>query len=233
MVDTPGLNLAAKKLAPRFRMSEREFLNKGGNPGYDGPIPADCCAAGWAYTIVNAKDYHGQIADPFGILLSKGLTEDKKQKEFSKENVSDLMKYIENSLDSIKNVKQVLEKIDNEMEDLGFFVKKWMTRTIAKRLGVTFEKYNELISEMHKNLKESKNFIENQEFEELLKVSTKFSWYVELANRLEKYLDSCKEDAKGWIKNPEDLDLALSELNNRKKMVTTFLTNLTYIKNYV
>ncbi|TXT65036.1 MAG: hypothetical protein BAJALOKI3v1_140027 [Promethearchaeota archaeon] len=62
MVDTPGLQEATMSLAPKFGMTAEEFQTQGGNPGYDGLMPAEHCAAGWAYTIVHADEYHGQIA---------------------------------------------------------------------------------------------------------------------------------------------------------------------------
>jgi len=73
MVDTPGIRNAAKKLAPLYGMTYEEFINQNVNPGYDGPMPAEDCAAGFAYCIAHAKDYHGQIADPFQPLARAGL----------------------------------------------------------------------------------------------------------------------------------------------------------------
>ncbi|MBD3349880.1 MAG: SDR family NAD(P)-dependent oxidoreductase, partial [Candidatus Lokiarchaeota archaeon] len=73
MVDTPGIQEATTLLAPKFNMSIDEFQNMGVNPGYEGLMPAEHCAAGWAYLIVHAEEYHGQIADPFGPLLKCGL----------------------------------------------------------------------------------------------------------------------------------------------------------------
>ena len=37
----------------------------GGNPGYPGLMPAEHCGAGLVHSIVNARQYHGQIVNPF------------------------------------------------------------------------------------------------------------------------------------------------------------------------
>ena len=62
-----------KYMAPRYGMTVEEFTNLGANPGYPGLMPAEDCGAGFAYAIVDAKDYHGQIADPFSGPMNAGL----------------------------------------------------------------------------------------------------------------------------------------------------------------
>lgn len=79
MIDTPGLQEYSRILAPKYGMTEDEFKNQGVNPGYDGLMPADHCAAGWAYTIVHAKEYRGQVASPFDSLLKLGLINPQKK----------------------------------------------------------------------------------------------------------------------------------------------------------
>ena len=65
MVDTPGGNEAFSKLAPLYNMTLKEFIKLGSVGGFDGLMPVEYSAAGFAYTIVHAKEYHGQTADPF------------------------------------------------------------------------------------------------------------------------------------------------------------------------
>ncbi len=233
MVDTPGLQYATKELAPKLGMMGTEFLNMGGNPGYDGPMPADHCAAGWAYTIVHAKDYHGQIAEPFGILLGKGLTGNKKQKKSISENKKELITILDNSLNTIQGLEAVLGKIDKELEDLGYFVKKWMSRTLTKRCGIEFNQFKMIMSEMHENLIKSKELIANQKLDSFVELGKKFPWYNELIKRLMRHLEECKKDAKGWMKNPEELIVALNELESRENDVNQFLINLKPLMDYV
>ncbi|MBE0479917.1 MAG: SDR family oxidoreductase [Dehalococcoidia bacterium] len=73
MVDTPGGSEAFRKLADAYGMTYEEFTNQGVNPGYEGLMPSEDCAAGFAFTIVHARHYHGQVADPFRPLDQAGL----------------------------------------------------------------------------------------------------------------------------------------------------------------
>ena len=45
------------------------------NPGYEGLMPIEHCAAALVYTIVHAPEYHGQVADPFEPLARFGVIE--------------------------------------------------------------------------------------------------------------------------------------------------------------
>ena len=45
------------------------------NPGYEGLMPIEHCAAALVYTIVHASEYHGQVADPFEPLGRFGVIE--------------------------------------------------------------------------------------------------------------------------------------------------------------
>ena len=45
------------------------------NPGYEGLMPAEHCAAGLIHTIINANDYHGLIADAYVPLSHHGIIE--------------------------------------------------------------------------------------------------------------------------------------------------------------
>ncbi len=233
MVRTPGLEFAAKELAPRFGMSEAEFLNQGGSPGYNGPMPAEHCAAGWAYTIVKAAEYRGQIADPFGILLSKGITGKTAKHKDLRLNLIEFIENVDRTLNSMQGLDGVLKKIENELEDLGYFLKKWMSRTFAKRCGIKFEKFNEDMSEMQDTLVNIKNLAQNQKMERISELSKKFPWYTELGKRLVNHINTSKEDAKGWIKNPQELEVAINELNSREKAVKDFLIEIESLMVYV
>ncbi|HAI85915.1 MAG TPA: NAD(P)-dependent oxidoreductase, partial [Firmicutes bacterium] len=65
MVDTPGFRESLDEMPRWMGLTPHEFTHLGANAGYDGLMPAEDCAAGFAYNIVHARDYHGQIADAF------------------------------------------------------------------------------------------------------------------------------------------------------------------------
>jgi len=62
MVDTPGLRESLSEMPRRMGLTPHEFTHLGANAGYEGLMPAEDCAAGFACDIVHASDYHGQIA---------------------------------------------------------------------------------------------------------------------------------------------------------------------------
>ena len=72
MIDTPTFNAAAEQVAPRMGLTPEQFKHLGVNPGYEGLMPAEDCAAGLAYAIVHAKENHGQTADAFKPLIASG-----------------------------------------------------------------------------------------------------------------------------------------------------------------
>ena len=67
IVDTPLVNnYFYSELAGRFGMTMPEIIASiGGNPGYEGLMPAEHCGASLASYIVSARQYHGQLVNPF------------------------------------------------------------------------------------------------------------------------------------------------------------------------
>jgi short-subunit dehydrogenase len=84
-VEKPATKEASKHLADLYKITEKEFINLASSPGYDGMMPAKDCAAGFAYTIVKAKKYCGQIADPFKPLATFGLLPEEKGRDIKKD----------------------------------------------------------------------------------------------------------------------------------------------------
>ncbi|NVM36349.1 MAG: SDR family oxidoreductase [Candidatus Lokiarchaeota archaeon] len=234
MIDTPGLQEYSRILAPKYGITEEEFKNQGVNPGYDGLMPADHCAAGWAYTIVYAKEYHGQIAEPFSPLLKLGLICPKKKessfKEKKMQSETDLKIFISEIIENSKNVHALIEKLYQETNDLGLLAKKWMNRTFAKRCGMKIEKCVETITELDNVMQKIPNNIHNQKEDNSLPIIKKLPWFIQVLEKLADHFHKCLEDAKGWIKDPDELKIALKALNNREKTVLTLISNLSQVE---
>jgi len=237
MIDTPGLQEYSRILAPKYGMTEDEFKNQGVNPGYDGLMPADHCAAGWAYTIVYAKEYHGQIAEPFSPLLKLGFISTKKNRSSVKEkkiqNDTDLKIFISETIENSQNVQTLTEKLNQEINDLGLLAKKWMNRTFAKRCGMKIEKCVEIITELDNEIQKIPNNILNQKKDISLPIIEKLPWYNQVLGNLADHFHKCIDDAKGWIKDPDELEIALKTLNNREKTVLTLISNLNQLENII
>ena len=59
-----------------FGISEEEVIPIiAQNPGYDGLIPVEHCASALVFAVVNASNYHAQVADPFEPLDRAGVIE--------------------------------------------------------------------------------------------------------------------------------------------------------------
>ena len=76
IVDTPVIHeVLAPGIASRIGLSTEEVIATvlSQNPGYEGLMPVEHCAAALVYTILHAAEYHGQVADPFEPLSRFGV----------------------------------------------------------------------------------------------------------------------------------------------------------------
>jgi len=237
MIDTPGLQEYSRILAPKYGMTEEEFKNQGVNPGYDGLMPADHCAAGWAYTIVYAKEYHGQIAEPFSPLLKLGFIIPKKKQSSVKEkkiqNETDLKVFISEIIENSQNVCALIENLYQETNDLGLLAKKWMNHTFAKRCGMKIENCVETITELDNEIQKIPNNIYNQKEDNTFPIMKKLPWFNQVLEKLADHFHECLDDVKGWIKDPDELKIALKALNNREKTVLTLISNLSQLESII
>lgn len=233
MIDTPGLREAVPKIAPMYGMSVEEFMNQGVNPGYDGLMPAEHCAAGWAYTIVHAKDYHGQFAEPFSTLLKLGLiNQEKKGDQVQKtkiEKKKDIKKLITQTIDIVNDVGKIVENVEKETKNLGLMARKWMNRIFAKRIGMKIESCVDLIREIEINIQILLGLIQNNKKEEANNIIKKFPWYIQVSKKLENHFNKCIDDAKGWIKDTEELNVAIEALTYREKTLQSLKNRLNII----
>jgi NAD(P)-dependent dehydrogenase (short-subunit alcohol dehydrogenase family) len=216
MVDTPGGNEAFSKLAPLYNMTFQEFIKMGSVGGFEGLMPVEYSAAGFAYTIVHAKEYNGQIADPFRPLGKFGLLPGSKDTEVSK------FVSIESKSSVLKNaseVKQILEAVRKETEELSFFAKKWVQRIYAKRTSLSIQEWIDSINQLVKQFQQDnfKTFFNNR------------SWLISNLRKLENHFEESKEDAKGYIKDAEELREAIKALEYRKNSINLLIQALMLI----
>lgn len=213
MVDTPGGNEAFSKLAPLYNMTLQEFIKLGAVGGFEGLMPVEYSAAGFAYTIVHAKDYHGGTADPFRPLGKFGLLPSPKDvkvtESFSNESISLV-------IESASEVKQILESVREETKELNFFAKKWVKRIYTKRTSLSIQEWLDTINELI-------NQFQQKEFKKFLNTQ---SWLNSNLKKLENHFEESKVDAKGYIKDLEKLNEAIKALEYRKNGVSKLLNVL-------
>jgi len=232
MIDTPGLQEYIPILAPKYGMTEDEFKTQGVNPGYEGLMPAEHCATGWAYCIVNAQEYHGQVGDPFLPLLQKGLIRPKKRKDsrdLKPGNKIDFNEVISDTVIYSEKVLELVEKIQIEISDLGLMARKWMNHTFSKRCGMRIEKCIEVITELDNKIRQLSYDIHNDTEVNYRRSIENLSWYIQILENLADHFHKSIDDAKGWIKDPEDLEIALNALNDREQAVLSLVSNLNAI----
>lgn len=232
MIDTPGLQEYIPVLAPKYGMTEHEFKTQGVNPGYEGLMPAEHCAAGWAYCIVNAQEYHGQVGEPFLPLLQKGLIRPKKRngsKDLKPGKKIDFKEKISDTVIYSEKVLGIVEKIQIEISDLGIMARKWMNRTFSKRCGMRIEKCIEVMTELDNKIHQLSYDIHNNTEVNYPGSIENLSWYIQILENLADHFHKSIDDAKGWIKDPEDLEIALNALNDREQAVVNLVSNLNAI----
>lgn len=126
MVDTPGGRQSFSEIAPHLGMTYEEFVSQGVNPGYEGLVPAEDCAAGLAHAVVHAGDHHGEDADPFGPLLGsrgRGATDDP----------------------SARAVIEILEQQHVDFEGIPALMRRFAVRDFAAKTGMTIDQWTAMI----------------------------------------------------------------------------------------
>jgi NAD(P)-dependent dehydrogenase (short-subunit alcohol dehydrogenase family) len=72
-VNTPGLQAAGERLAPRLGLTPEEFSHLSFHPGYDGMMPAADAGAAVAHLVARlAGEYHGEIVTGYTVLERAG-----------------------------------------------------------------------------------------------------------------------------------------------------------------
>ena len=114
-VDTPLLRVQLIPAVSKFLNLDDETIIKtmlSNNPGYEGLMPAEHCAAALAFTIFNSKEYHGQVADPFEPLERHGVIDVKENSSSVSEAVgltATIPLHLKDYISSVNNTNKELE----------------------------------------------------------------------------------------------------------------------------
>ncbi|MGD2042712.1 MAG: SDR family NAD(P)-dependent oxidoreductase [Acidimicrobiia bacterium] len=113
IVDTPLVHdEIVPKAAAAFGITEEEVVPIiAQNPGYEGLIPVDQCATALVHAIVNAAEYHAQVADPFEPLDRAGIINMPRVENSADIDVSGPLSgiYIREYLGEVSSVNKELE----------------------------------------------------------------------------------------------------------------------------
>ena len=229
LVDTPGIREAAREMAPHYGMTYEAFISQRVNPGYDGPMPAEDCAAGFAYVIVHAKDYHGQIADPiqplnkFDLLPSRqAIVPEPAQKTFIKkpettEAQSEMAAIYSRAVKLAVELKETLNIVNKEFEEQSYFARMWAKRIFQQQSGLSIKDWVQSSTDLVTQLQNLYRALEAGRKEEAKQIKQNFLVLINILEKLAGYFQSAREDAKSFIKDQKVLSAAIEALAYREK----------------
>ena len=230
MVDTPGGKEAFRAMAPRFGMSYQAFTSMGTNPGYEGLMPAEDCAAGFAYAIVHAREYHGQVADPFQPLAKFGLLRVAPAAQPSSEPSVMARASAENPPSSMpqcaEELRRVLEEVNREFDELDMFRRMYARRDFQRKSGMNINDWLEVVADLGSDLELLARAGENGKSEHVRRIQAKLPWLKGNLGKLAAYFQKTGKDAESFISDPEALSTALEALARREKTVQALIAAL-------
>ncbi len=238
MVDTPALREAVPRLAPRYGLTVEQFTHQGVNPGYDGLMPAEECAAGFAYVIAHAEEYHGQVADPFAPLMKYGLLPltPHVEPEPRKGPIADHSTVLEAPIEKTAvyslaveyafRLKEVLETANREFDEMGSFAKRWGLRDFQKKSGLSINDWLQAVTDLGTTLQRLSRSVEAGDVHEANRLRSQLSPLKSMLERLAHYFHSVTKDVKGFIKDPNALAAALDALAYRERVTRSLISAL-------
>jgi NAD(P)-dependent dehydrogenase (short-subunit alcohol dehydrogenase family) len=211
MVDTPGLKAAVDAVAPRMGLTMEQFTHLGVNPGYEGLMPAEDCAAGFAYDIVHAKEFHGQSADAIRPFMQAGILAGKPASEGQAVPTPGRSPATRGTYELGKALQEVLESVNREIEELDLFRKTWMKNDFNRKAGMSIKDWRktgqDIVSDLEELARSGKADGNGR---------ARLAYAVGKLEVLADYFHSSKENAKGYIKDPAMLSAAMEALNHRE-----------------
>jgi NAD(P)-dependent dehydrogenase (short-subunit alcohol dehydrogenase family) len=217
MVDTPGANTHIRMVAPRLGMTFEQFTHMGVNPGYEGLMPAEDCAAGFAYVIAHAKDYHGQTADAFLPLMRAGASGGSHAAPQAAQTQASPASAVEACIE----VRKVIEAVNKEVEELDIFRKTWMRNDFNKKAGMSIKDWLKTSEELEAEL--SRMAGDKNGPAELKK---KLPLIISKSEKLAGYFKSTAETAMQYFKDPKERDIAIGAIEQRERAVRSMIKAL-------
>ncbi len=203
MVDTPGLNEAAVYMGPKLGMSARDFKHQALNPGYDGPVPADHAAAGLAIAILHAKEHHGEVADTFTCLSRYQPPEDANDHAILEALDTERLICV------FQDLRDVVLDFEEDFSKVNRLMRSFATKEFKKQVGCSVDS---LVERTESVLTENR-------------VASLHDW-ISVAASLKGYVENSIRILPKYVKNEEDLNAAISVLEQRLARVAGFLVFL-------
>nr|WP_255668457.1 SDR family oxidoreductase [Methanocella sp. CWC-04] len=222
MVDTPAIHKFVPEVAPRMGLTFEQFTHLGVNPGYEGLMPAEDCAAGLAYAIVHAKEYHGQTADPFKPLMQTGMLENAPGNKQATA-VTACVTAKTTASERAKELRNVIMTVNREFEELDLFKRTWAKNDFNRKAGMGINDWLKVSADLVNDLNELSC---PDGADKAASIKGKFPYVISKLEKLADYFKGSIENAKGWFKDPKQRDIAVEALERRENAVKSLISSL-------
>lgn len=208
MVDTPSAQKAARELGPLYHVTPEEFIRMSAPGGK--MTTAEVCATGLVGTILFAPDFHGQGDTHYLYGLGKLELDVDGEPIHSTETVVETPRTFASSHSSLgvvplnRKMEEVVRGNQKEYESLSMFQKPVIKRMFQQGTGLKVEEWIARAEAMTRTLETGTTTAQMR------------ADYIQLVQRMIAYITKQESDARGWIKDPKQLDIALAALVERK-----------------
>lgn len=216
MVDTPAVQRAAQELAPLYKVTPEEFIQSSAPGGK--LTTAEVCATGLVGSVLFASDFHGQGDVHFVYGLAKlGLDVEGNPLQATESSSAVTPTVFDSMLDVValnRKMEEIVHANQNEYESLSMFQKPVVKRMFQQGTGLKVEEWIARAETMTRAL------------EDHTATSQMRMEYITLVERMIAFINKQESDARGWIKDAEQLESALAALKERKETTQKLLDAL-------
>jgi NAD(P)-dependent dehydrogenase (short-subunit alcohol dehydrogenase family) len=200
MVDTPGIREALPSLAPLYGMTEAEFIAQSAPGGV--LLSAEECGAGLAGCVLYAPRFNGEeTAAPAGLaLLGLGGARLPKLEVAAIQAHADAV----GKAEAAEEAARLIAGIRRECDSLGMFQRQWYRRMLKQRTGLSLEDWETGSRELTALV--SGPAADRQAIAE----------HADELKRLANYFLKLEAEARGYMKDPHQLEEALASLEGRR-----------------
>lgn len=211
MVDTPGIQEALPRLTPLYGMTEAEFVLQSAPGG--GLVGAEECGTGLAGCVLYASRFNGEeTAAPAGLALlglgARTVTKESPPQVSGPANAGRAA--------AAEEAARLIAGIRRECDSLGMFQRQWYRRMLKQRTGLSLEDWE----------------TDSRELTALAgdpaadrRVITE---HADELKRLATYFLKLEAEARGYMKDPLQLEEAIAALEGRRLAAEHAAANLAH-----
>jgi NAD(P)-dependent dehydrogenase (short-subunit alcohol dehydrogenase family) len=186
LVHTPGLQIAAEKLAPLYGMTIEEFYSISGQH----ELSVEAAGSGFAAAVALAHQFRGQEISSKQALLAAGI--DLMERDKAREKVELAPERLHQAISLCRLVRKTLKEQSDGWSERSLFERQWMFRDFKKNAGMSIERWLDSLIELEKALEEVD--------------PTALRKMNPLLDHLVRYYDHMQDLARGYEKDESKLE---------------------------